>query len=361
MVGGNGNVAFGFKIAAPRTIIVRTANWTPKLLPAATGARSRTPSRVVWSGAGCIMLSGANGHTTGTGAPRQYAWDVGLTNTKFPGVMTGSHTPKAFCLKAPAATTTYLSCADMPSAYSNNTCRIYWQVPRINCHNMPTHSKRKPLPSTDNVQSISPECQLKYFRWTWGPPDLQRAIKTKDPRHITRAPRKPRKADLLCAEDLHKKINEPGVECIVLRYYSKTIKTFTSWYKLLTPVPATVSIGLSTDPNVKLLYDSGCSRQCARFYKPQKGCLTHFVKVTELRDKGLCEMGAQKFKLIATAAVDEEAFHAADLHSDISDDAVAQLSRAVAFYGIQNTQTLKPFWDAVTGERPICMLLRKPP
>lgn len=207
-----------------------------------------------------------------------------------------------------------------------------------------------------------PACQTRYFRFTWGPPNLERALATKDPRHVTRAPRRS-KLNWTVDENLLEAIRRPGVECAVLRQYDAASRTYTSWYRLPDPVPAAAMVGCVTDPGVRLLYDAKGPRQCARFRVDPKGVpkklrRTRVVKVVEVKRRSshgprACALGPT-FKTKSVSTVPDAAFEAKLRRVDIPDDVIGRLNHTFSVGGFKFAAS-SPLWDAVRGKHPVCL------
>ena len=195
-----------------------------------------------------------------------------------------------------------------------------------------------------------PAPAIKHFRFTWGPPCLARALKTRDPRHVTRAPRKHRRREGPPeVSELVSALKKPGAECRILRRPDAPQRTYESWYVLEEPVAATLVVGRSTDANVSLRYSKG-PEQCARFCIPAASVpeaerTTRIIKVTET-----LETGADQYVTKTITAMPEAALKALERGEVIVDHVLTRLNRACA-RGLKCKA--KRLWKAVGGENAI--------
>lgn len=336
-------------------MIVSTASGTPKLLPAPTGMRAKIPSSVVFWGAPPPFC----GTTTGTGAPLQYALDEGRTNTNWPGSITACHKPLLSSFMAPAATTTYFNWTIWARPWSCYVAApsIYDQRPVL----APDPPEQPRAATAKSRPSPHWNSSNRYFRFTWGPPRLDKALYHRDPRHVTRAPRKQRRQKHVHV-DIDKVLTALGTECVILRQYDETHRSYNSWYRLKEPLPATATVGLCTQPGVELMYEHKGPRQCARFYikldtVPESERSTHIVKVSEkMRDqRGIAETAQYETRM--TTTVPEAAFEAMLKGQYVPGDVVARLNQSIMENGPKSEETNR-LWAALRGETPVCLYFK---
>ena len=191
----------------------------------------------------------------------------------------------------------------------------------------------------------------KCFDFTYGAPNLKEAIRTLNPRHITRPPRK---SDPLC--HMHLQLTPEmleGADIPVYRKHDAVHNSYNSFYVLAEPVEATAVVMTVADDGVFAQYEPAGPRQGARFYiekdkVPVEQRTTRIVKVAERK------IGRGKFKKKMVTSVPEEAFLAYMRGDDVPGDVVARLNHVVSQHGVSSELT-DPLWAALKGERPICV------
>lgn len=200
---------------------------------------------------------------------------------------------------------------------------------------------------------------MRCFRFTWGPPDLAKAVRLLDPRHVTRAPRrhcKHRRQESVraCSAELKVALQTPGSECVLLRRYDEHQQTFTSWYCLRKPVNATVAVGRTTDGAVVLRYDASGSKQCARLcierrHVPAADRQTCFVKVVEcITDDG------KQYRTLSVAAMPKAAYDAMRDGAELPDNIMLKLNTVAACKG-PRSQECMALWAILRGEGLACI------
>lgn len=193
----------------------------------------------------------------------------------------------------------------------------------------------------------------KSFRFTWGPPNLRRALQFRDPKYVTRAPRKLRRAPPIRPE-IRDALQTPGVECRILRRYNAVQKTFDSWYILDEPVTATVTVGKSTDEGVTARYDAKSSQQCAQLCIPRQKVpeadrTTRIIMVAEVLPDG-----ATEYELKVATDFPQAAFDAMQRGEEVLNHVLLRISHLYAQKG-PRCKEIRALWKAVAGAAPVCL------
>ena len=201
----------------------------------------------------------------------------------------------------------------------------------------------------------------RHYRFTWGPPELKRAIKTRDPKHVTRAPRRRAAAVDTAAKEA---LQAPGAECTVFRRHDADRGVFVSWYKLEEPVPASSMVGRTTFKHVVLEYDKKSASQCAQFCIPASEVpeiqqTTRYIKVEEVRNNEAptCAFGAAAFTVKSIATMPEAVYEGMLRGIKVPEDVLAMLNHAVATKGMQSHEA-DALWDAVEGGSSVCIRVK---
>lgn len=204
-----------------------------------------------------------------------------------------------------------------------------------------------------------PECQLVFYRFTWGPPDLARALQSRDPRFVTRAPRRSYQhgdVDLQAVS----RLRSSSATCLTLRAPRCNGKYCVTWYELKTPIMATVTVTRSNAEGVVPRYDLRKPLQGARLFVDrrhveQDKLFTKTVMVIELQiAKKRCPLDLPVFKTVQAAAVPVSLyknFISGEIMPSL--DVVADINYAVSC-DRGSPAYLGHLWRCLEGKEPVC-------
>ena len=117
-------------------------------------------------------------------------------------------------------------------------------------------------------------------------------------------------------------------------------------------------MGLCTNKNVTLRYETKGPRQCARFYVdaesvPEAERTTTIIKVAEVKLED-DDDDAPRYKTKMTTTVPEAVFEAMQRGETVPGDAVARLNQCITAHGPTCAEAMR-LWDALRGLSPICL------